>query len=203
MSDVPESISIYDFASDVKNLMDFLEIESANLLGLSMGGAVCMAFFERYPERVKSLILANTLHKLPEAAKPLFEERLKLVEKASMEEIAEFIANLSIHQDREDLKDFVKTVIRKNDKEFYKKATIELAKIDFESLLPKINVPTLVLVAERDVTTPPAIGEEIARLIPNAELRMVKNSAHLAKVENPEEFNRYVLEFLRKLKAER
>ncbi len=198
MSDVPESISIYDFAEDVKNLMDELGIKSANLLGLSMGGAVCMAFFERYPERVRSLILANTLYKLPEEAKPLFEERLKLVEKADMNEIANFIANISIHQERDDLKDFVRTIVRKNDKEFYKKVTIELSKIDFEDVLPKINVPTLILVAEYDITTPPAIGEEMAKLIPNSEIKMVKNSAHLAKVENPEEFNKYVIEFLRR-----
>ncbi len=198
MSDVPESISIYDFAEDVKNLMDELGIKSANLLGLSMGGAVCMAFFERYPERVRSLILANTLYKLPEEAKPLFEERLKLVEKADMDEIANFIANISIHQERDDLKDFVRTIVRKNDKEFYKKVTIELSKIDFEDVLPKINVPTLILVAEYDVTTPPVIGGEMAKLIPNSEIRTVKNSAHLAKVENPEEFNRYVIEFLRR-----
>lgn len=197
MSDVPESISIYDFAEDVRNLMDHLEMEAASLLGLSMGGAICMAFFERYPERVRSLILANTLHKLPEAGKSQFEERLKLIERASMDEIADFIAGLSLHQKREDLKELVKAILRRNDKDFYRKVTEEIAKVNFENLLPRINVPTLVLVADNDVTTPPALGEEIARLIPNSELRVVKSAAHLAKLENPEEFNRHVIEFLK------
>jgi pimeloyl-ACP methyl ester carboxylesterase len=196
MSDVPESVSIYDFTEDVRNLMDWLGIKAANLLGLSMGGAVCLAFFDRYPEMVKSLILANTLHKLPEEAKPLFEERLRLLERASMVEIAEFIAKLSIYQEREDLRDMVRTILRRNDKEFYKRVTIEISRINFEDLLPKINVPTLIIVAEKDVTTPPVMGKEMARLIPNSEIRVVRNAAHLAKLENPEEFNRYVLEFL-------
>ncbi len=52
MSDVPESISVEDFVEDVINLMDELGLESANLLGLSMGGAVCMAFFKKYPEKL-------------------------------------------------------------------------------------------------------------------------------------------------------
>ncbi len=103
---------------------------------------------QKIPGKVSSLILANTLYKLPEEAKPLFEERLKLVEKANMAEIASFIAELSIHQKREDLKDFIRTILRKNDKEFYRKVTIEMRKINFEDVLPKINIPTLILVAE-------------------------------------------------------
>ncbi|ADC65073.1 alpha/beta hydrolase fold protein [Ferroglobus placidus DSM 10642] len=196
MSDIPEKISVRDFAEDVKNLMDFLKIDAAHLLGLSMGGVVCFEFYKNYPERVKSLVLANTLHKLPEEAKPLFEERLKLLERGSMEEIAEFIANISFHQKRRELIDLVKTIIRKNDKEYYTKVTIEIGKINYEDLLPKIAVPTLVIVAEFDITTPPELGEQIAKLIPNSTLKVVKNAAHLAKMENPEEFNRFVLEFL-------
>ncbi len=198
MSDVPESISVEDFARDVKNLMDHLGIEKANLLGLSMGGVVCMEFYRQYPDRVKSLILANTLHKLPEAGRAMFEQRLKLLESSpDMTQIAEFIAEMSIHQDRPELKELVKTIIRKNNKEFYTKVTAEIGKANYEELLPKIEVPTLVITAEFDITTPPALGREIASLIPNAEIKEVSNAAHLAKIENPEEFNLYVVEFLK------
>ena len=198
MSDVPESIAVEDFARDVKNLMDYLGLDKANLLGLSMGGVVCLEFYRKYPEMVKSLILANTLHKLPEEAKPMFEQRLKLLESSpDMSQIAEFIAEMSIHQDRKDLKDMVRTIIRKNNKEFYTMVTAEIGRVNYESLLPQIKVPTLVIVAEYDITTPPALGREIARLIPSSKIVEVRNSAHLAKLENPEEFNRYVVEFLK------
>ena len=196
MSDVPDEITIADFAVDVKNLMDHLELSRANLLGLSMGGVVCMEFYKQHPGRVKSLILANTLHKVPDKA--MFEQRLKLLESSpNLDQIAEFIAETSLHQDREDLREMVRTIIRKNDKRFYTMVTAELGKIDYESLLPKIDVPTLVITAEYDITTPPALGREIARLIPNSKLVEVKNSAHLAKLENPEEFNGYIIDFLK------
>jgi len=198
MSDVPKDITVGDFARDVRNLMDYLGIEKASLLGLSMGGVVCMEFYKQYPERVKSLILANTLHKLPEAGREMFEQRLKVLESSpDMTQIADFIAEMSIHQDRPDLKEMVKTIIRKNDKEFYTKVTAEIGKVNYEALLPTIRVPTLVITAEFDVTTPPSLGREIASLIPNAEIKEVRNAAHLAKLENPEEFNRYVIEFLK------
>lgn len=199
MSDVPESIAVEDFARDVKNLMDYLGLDKANLLGLSMGGVVCLEFYRKYPEMVKSLILANTLHKLPEEAKPMFEQRLKLLESSpDMSQIAEFIAEMSIHQDRKDLKDMVRTIIRKNNKEFYTMVTAEIGRVNYESLLPQIKVPTLVIVAEYDITTPPALGREIARLIPSSKIVEVRNSAHLAKLENPEEFNLYIIEFLKR-----
>ena len=198
LSDLPETVSVADFARDVVNLMEHLELEKANLLGLSMGGIVCMEFYSRYPEKVNSLILANTLHKLPEEARSMFEQRLKLLESSpDMGQIADFIAKTSIHQDREDLREMVRTILMKNNKDFYAKVTAELGKVNYEPLQPKIRVPTLVITAEYDITTPSALGREIARLIPNSELVEVKNSAHLAKLENPKEFNRYVVEFLK------
>jgi len=198
MSDVPEDVNFEDFARDVKNLMDHLGIEKANLLGLSMGRVVCLEFYKNYPEKVRSLILANTLHKLPEEGRAMFEQRLKVLESSpDMTRIAEFIAEVSIHQDRQDLKEMVKTILRKNNKEFYTKVTAEIGKINYEDLLPRIQVPTLVITAEFDVTTPPSLGREMAAVIPDAEIKEVSNSAHLAKLENPEEFNRYVIEFLK------
>ncbi len=199
MSEVPENVSIEDFATDVKNLMDHVDIEAAHILGMSMGGLVCLAFYKMYPERVKSLILANTLCYLPDKAKAAFEERLKILRVADMRQVAEFVANLSFYRKDERLRRLAVEIISRNNKEYYAKVLAELAKADFRDVLPSISVPTLVIVAEHDVTTPPAFGEYIAKEIPNAELKVVRNAAHLAKVENYAEFNRYVLEFLQKL----
>ncbi len=201
MSEVPDSVRIEDFASDVKNLMDYLEIDSAHILGMSMGGVVCLAFYDMYPERVKSLILANTLCYLPDDARAAFEERLKLLKSADMKKVAEFIAQLSLYRKDIELLRMVVEIISRNDKEYYTMVTEELTKVDFRRVLGKITVPTLVIVAEHDVTTPPAYGEFIAANIPNAELKVIRNAAHLAKVENHAEFNAIVVEFLRRVQA--
>jgi pimeloyl-ACP methyl ester carboxylesterase len=65
--------------------------------------------------------------------------------------------------------------------------------------LPKINIPTLILVGEQDKTTPPELSEKMQQLIPNSELHKVPNAAHLSNLENPEEFNKHLLHFLRKI----
>ncbi|AKG92007.1 putative hydrolases or acyltransferases {alpha/beta hydrolase superfamily} [Geoglobus ahangari] len=197
MSDVPESVSIGDFARDVSNLMEHLGIQKASILGHSMGGLVCMEFYARYPEKVESLILANTFHRLPESMREEFEKRLEILESSpDMSQIAAFISQISLYQNRPEHRELVETIIRKNDKRIYTLATAEIFRADYEDLLPRIEVPVLVIVAEHDATTPPAFGEAIHRLVPNSVLKRVSSSAHLSMLENPEEFNRAVVEFL-------
>jgi pimeloyl-ACP methyl ester carboxylesterase len=65
--------------------------------------------------------------------------------------------------------------------------------------LPKINITTLILVGEHDNITPPELSEEMHALIPNSDLHIVSDAAHLSNLENPEEFNNELLNFLRKL----
>jgi 3-oxoadipate enol-lactonase len=74
-----------------------------------------------------------------------------------------------------------------------------VARTETTPSLPKISVPTLILVGEQDKTTPPELSEKMHQLIPNSELQIVSNAAHLSNLENPEEFNSHLLNFLRRL----
>ena len=202
-SEIPDSVNgIEDFARDVKNLMDHLEIERANLVGFSMGGVICLALYERYPECVNSMVLADTISHLPPTLlKKTLETRLSILKKSGMEKIAEYIADISFHTKNPELVEFFKEMIRSNDREYYTKVTVAFLNSDYRHVLPRVKVPTLVLVGEYDVTTPPRLTEYLVNKIPKAVLRIIDNSAHLTKMENPQEFNNYVLEFLQSLKV--
>ena len=65
-------------------------------------------------------------------------------------------------------------------------------KLDLES----IAVPTHVVVGDEDTLTPPAMSREIARRIPEARLTIIEGAGHLSNIEQPEAFNRAVLDFL-------
>jgi pimeloyl-ACP methyl ester carboxylesterase len=69
-------------------------------------------------------------------------------------------------------------------------------------LLHTVAVPTLVLVGSQDILTPQADSEEIAELIPDAELAIVQGGAHGFMVEHFGAFNKLVLEFLERVTAE-
>jgi 3-oxoadipate enol-lactonase len=59
-----------------------------------------------------------------------------------------------------------------------------------------IEVPTLVLVGGEDTVTPPELSQELAGLIPGAELHILAGAGHLANIERPADFNRLVEEFV-------
>jgi pimeloyl-ACP methyl ester carboxylesterase len=72
----------------------------------------------------------------------------------------------------------------------------DYADVDLRPGLPRIQVPTLVIGATGDESTPPLMSEEIARLVPNATLAVVESAGHFVQLERPEEVNRALLEFL-------
>jgi pimeloyl-ACP methyl ester carboxylesterase len=65
--------------------------------------------------------------------------------------------------------------------------------------LARINVPTLVLVGEEDVITPPAVAKSLAEAIPGATLEVVPSAGHMAPYENPSVANAAILRFLKSL----
>jgi 3-oxoadipate enol-lactonase len=62
--------------------------------------------------------------------------------------------------------------------------------------IEQIAVPTLVITGDEDRVYPPAMAQDIARRIPGAELVTMKGVGHLSNLEQPEEFNQAVMEFL-------
>jgi pimeloyl-ACP methyl ester carboxylesterase len=74
------------------------------------------------------------------------------------------------------------------------------ARTDTTGSLPGIKVPTLILVGENDVLTPPLASQEMHERIPNSEFHLIANAAHMSNVENPEAFNSHLMRFLADLR---
>ena len=67
---------------------------------------------------------------------------------------------------------------------------------DSSDLLPNISVPTLLVVGDQDVITPPAESQNMAAIIPNATLVEVSGAGHLSNLENPDAFTGAIRDFL-------
>ncbi|MBV9691978.1 MAG: alpha/beta hydrolase [Ktedonobacteraceae bacterium] len=67
------------------------------------------------------------------------------------------------------------------------------------ALLPEIHIPTLVIWGEDDKILPLALGEQMAALIPNAQLAVIERGSHNAHEEQPQKFNAITEEFIEKL----
>lgn len=184
------------FASDIVAMLDALGIDAAHLVGLSMGGVVALETYRLHPERVLSLVLADTF-----AAFPGFEEaqarREQDVGSMSMQQIAEerIPACLRPQPDPARLRSAVEQMAAK-DKRVYLESSTATWSPDFRSILPGINVPVLVLWGEYDTVTPRHLSEELAEGIPGARLVVLPDAGHISNLDNPSAFNRAVAEFL-------
>ena len=197
--------TLEDFATDIKHLLDHLNIQEAIFVGLSMGGYILMALYRLYPDRVKGLVLADTRAQAdtPEGRAGRFE-MIRTAETQGVSAIADIMIPrlLSAHtiQTNPDLVGKVRRMILDNPvKTIVADLRAMAERPDSVPLLEKIARPTLVLVGELDQGTPPSDARVMAERIPDAQLAVLPGAAHLSNLEVPEAFNQAVLSFLREI----
>lgn len=191
-------------ANDVAALLDRLNITAATIGGLSMGGYVALAFSRLFPSRVQSLVLAATRASADnEEAK---KNRAVQAEKArteGMEGIADTMLPKLLTPEtvakRPEVVKHVRGMMASTSPEGAVAALQGMAlRQNQTSFLPQIKAPTLILVGREDVITPVADSELMHSEISGSQLRVIENAGHVVNLERPEEFNRTLLEFLRK-----
>lgn len=193
------------FVDDLLGLLDYLKIEKAVLCGLSMGGYVTLRFAERNPERIMALILADTQAKAdPNEAKLRRAAAIKSVKANGVNAFAEsFMKTVFTQQSITSKNDAVKKIegiIQSNSSPGICGALLALAsRTDTTDALSGIKVPTLILVGEQDALTPPSASQEMHNRISDSEIHLITRAAHMSNLENSEEFNRHVLNFLRRI----
>lgn len=200
--DSPQTLKFSDYADDLLRLLDHLKAERAHLVGLSMGGMIIQDFYGRYAPRVATLSLMDTsagFGGIPdEARREFLARRLEPLERGlTPRDIAPGVVEVLASQ-------YASAAVRQQliaslsalRVEPYKQALHAIVTTDFRSILPTITVPTLVVVGEEDVVTPPAASEFLATTIPGASLVKIAQAGHLTNIEKPTEFNTILRAFL-------
>jgi pimeloyl-ACP methyl ester carboxylesterase len=198
--------SMDQFADDVKGLLDHVAIPQAVLVGLSMGGYIIFAFWRRYPERVKALAFADT-----RATPDNDEGRTKRVAMAQAlykdgpSAVADLMMPMLLspasQTGRPDLVQRVRGIITSTQLSGIVGDLMAMHdRPDSVPLLKDITCPTLVLVGEQDIGTPPSDARLIAEGIKDARLEIIPGAGHLSNLEQPETFNRAVRLFLEGIK---
>jgi 3-oxoadipate enol-lactonase len=192
-----------DYATDILHLLDYLGVKSFHLGGLSMGGQVIMEIFRQAPARIKSLIFADTFASLDtaEIKQGRYDTATRL-ENDGMDAYAdEVIYKMIMPAHVKSQPDVARHVIK------MMKATSPVAaatalraraeRIDYlTEILPKINIPTLVIVGRDDEYTPVAKAEELQQNLQNCKLVIIEDAGHMPNLEHPDQFNKAVLGFL-------
>lgn len=193
------------FADDLAGLLDHLEIENANICGLSMGGYVALSFFRQYPDRIMSLILCDT--KATADTDDGKRARYELADSVRREGpsaltsmmIPKLLGSTSLQNNPEVVK-LVQEIIEQSQPEGVARALIGMAaRIDSTDLLEKISKPTMIIVGKEDILTPPDEAIKMSKSIASSQLNVIKGAGHLPNMERPEDFNQCLNNFLQKI----
>jgi 3-oxoadipate enol-lactonase len=192
-------------ANDGAALLDHLDIPSATVCGVSMGGYAAFAFVRRHASRLRGLVLADTKAGADtDQARRTRAEQAAKVRREGTAAIADVVlpklVGKTTHEQRPQVVARLREMILANPPRGIADALAGLAaRADSTPTLREIRVPTLVVCGEEDVITPPAEAEAMQAAIPGSTLELLPKAGHLASVETPEAFNRVLDAFLRRL----
>jgi 3-oxoadipate enol-lactonase len=201
------SYDLERMAADAVAVLDAAGYESAHVVGASMGGVIAQIMAVRHPQRVRSLVLAGTACRHLGWRRELLEDWASLAQAQGMRVFANrsmrwLVGPRSLRRFWPAFGALTPLAISAPTHAFVGQVNAILDQDDsVRDLLHTVDVPTLVLVGSQDILTPQADAEEIAELIPDAELAIVRGGAHGFMVENFPAFNRLVLEFLERVIA--
>lgn len=194
--------SIDQLADDVALLLRTLGVTRAVVVGLSMGGYIALALWRRHRELVRGLVLADT--RAGADADEARARRRALIEVARTRgsgAVADGqITGMIGKTTREKRPGMIDEVHR-----MMETASVEgivgaleamMARPDSTATLATIDVPTLVVVGDEDVLTPPSEAEILHAAIRNSRLEVIEHAGHVSNYERPAAFNHVLSEFL-------
>ncbi|TFH14749.1 MAG: alpha/beta fold hydrolase, partial [Acidimicrobiales bacterium] len=205
-SDKPHgTYTLEQMADDAVAVLDDAGVDTAHVVGASMGGAISQIVAVKYPERTRSLTLACTAGR----NHPWREELLTSWRDAALErgigsmghEAARWVIGPRSFRRLLPAIGWLGPLAPARPAHAFAAqcdailAAGELHQ-DLIDRLPDIAVPTLVMVGNQDILTPRGDSEDLADTIPTAELVVISGAAHGFMVEHASTFNRVLLEFL-------
>ncbi len=201
-SEIHGPYTMDSYADDVVAVLDSLQIDRAVIAGLSMGGYVAFALWRRYRERVRALILADTRPGADtEETTARRREMIGIARAKGSGAVADMqITGMVGRTTRERYPDIADSVHR-----MLTMAPVHgvvgaleamIARPDSTPTLGTIDVPTLIIVGDEDVLTPPAESRAMHEAIEGSRLEILAGAGHVSNVERPAAFNHVTSEFL-------
>ena len=202
-SDAPLwSFTLDDYAEDICELLRHLGIAHATFVGLSMGGYTLLALYRKFPELVERMVLSDTRAQADSGeakagrfamAQVAYQKGPKAIAEIMMPKL---LGATSL-EERKDLVERIQTMITANQASGIIVDLMAMAqRPDSTPLLSHISCPTLVVVGEEDVATPPAEAQYIADRVSGSQLVTIPQAGHVTNLEQPGKFNAALKSFL-------
>ena len=193
-----ESLTMDRLADDVAGLVEALGEPSADIVGLSMGGYVALALWERHPQLVRSLVLSNTRATADsEKGRADRDAQAVAVVNEGRQQLATKLVDALLSPGAElEAKARLRTMVESTPVETIVASLRGMAeRPDRTELLGSISVPTLVIAGEEDGLIPPLDMHELSAAITGSEFLVVPGAGHLVPIERPDAFTKALLAF--------
>jgi len=178
------------FADDLADLLDQVGWRSALVAGASMGGCIALAFAAAYPDRTAGLGLVDTTAWYGPQAPEQWAERAARAAKDGMAALVEFQTTRwfgdKFRTTRPDVVRQCVDVFLRNDVKTYVETCHMLGAADLRAKLPRMTMPTAVVVGDEDYATPVAMAEAMHLAIKGSTLTVVASARHLTPLEAPD-----------------
>lgn len=196
-----EPLTYEGIADRLIELLDTLDLETVDLVGLSFGGMHALHAALRYPDRIGCMVLADTSPAFGmDGTKPddWIRDRLAPIKTGgspgdAADQIVDAITSITLTGEirNETVSSFSRISARG-----FEAAVRCLPGNDIRDRLGELDHPCLVLVGEHDTETPIAYAATLADGLSSATLHVIDGAGHLTPAEAPDEFNRLVADFL-------
>jgi pimeloyl-ACP methyl ester carboxylesterase len=212
-----EDYTIERFAGDVAAVLDTEGLTETIAIGHSMGCQVALQLWRSRPDLVRGLVLvtgpyASPLHTfygsklgvylfpfayfgLPFLPRPVQRQVLKALKLPIAMPVARLVRALGPHTPDEGM-DLYFEHFAEADALIVLRIAKGMHEFDAGPWLHEVDVPVQVLVGSRDTFSPPAIGDALLSVLPDAELRSIEDGTHGALIEFPDEIHDAVADFL-------
>ncbi|MGI9449420.1 MAG: 3-oxoadipate enol-lactonase [Geminicoccaceae bacterium] len=195
-TDAPYSIE--DHRGDLADLLDGLGVRQATVVGLSVGGLIGQSLAGARPDLVKSLVLADTAHKI--GPPDIWETRIEAISKGGIVALADAILerwfSADFRRDRSDEVEVWRAMLCRTPVEGYLGTCHAIRDADLTEIAKALTVPVVCLVGSEDGATTPALVKSTADLI-GADFIEIDGAGHLPCIEAPDEVADVITKFLR------
>lgn len=190
-------INLEEFARDTDAAIKELGFEKAHWAGNSMGGVIILEAIRLGLTTLEKIALCNTFAYHP-AQKEILPRASAALKTKSLAEFAKERIPLVYKPDidKATLEEGIAAMARK-DPEAYLASWRATWSTDFRSMLGAITNPALIISGTLDQITPTPLSNELAAGITNSKHVNIGDAGHLAHADQPDEFNKILLEFLR------
>ena len=200
-SDPPEGFGMADYADCLAGFVERLGLGTPHVAGLSFGGALALALVRRHSAIPMTLTLASAYAgwagSLPaDVAKKRLRQALVLSDLSPDEFVGALLPTMfSEATPPEAVAEFGATMLAAFHPAGFR-AMARAAAEDLRDVLPRVDVPTLLVYGDNDVRAPLTVAEDLHAAISGSTLVVLPDTGHVCNIEAPEAFNRAVRTFL-------